>query len=153
MALIMAAVAPPRLEARSVNIEYSTPGHPVDVKVEREYKNAVSNTKQTSKQVGGLERKIRRREEMEVENVDEDYAVEEVLTPPRRRGKGPEMVKEDTSEQEQSSEDEHSDESNSDTETPSKTNWEKHYSESVEASIDIAGRDNCVLVYHPDEKE
>lgn len=148
MALIMAAVAPPRLEARSVNIEYSTPGHPVDVKVEREYTTSVSNTNQASKQVGGLERQIRLGAEMEVDKVDEEYAVEEILTPPRRRGKGSEMVEEDISEQEQSSEDERSDESNSDAETPSKTNWGGQYSASVEASIDIAGRDNCVLVFH-----
>lgn len=153
MALIMAAVAPPRLETRSVNIEYSTPGHPVDVKVEREYTTAVLNTNQTSKQVGGLERQVRRGEEMEVDNVDEEHAVEEILTPPRRRGKGSEMVEEDLSEQEQSSEDEHSDESNSGAETPSKTNWEKQYSASVEASIDVAARDNCVLVFHPYGKE
>lgn len=148
MALIMAAVAPPRLEARSVNIEYSTPGHPVDVKVEMDYTTAVSNTNQTSKQVGGLERQIRRGEEMGAGNVDEEYALEEILTPPRR-GKESEMVEEDLSEQEQSSDDddEPSDESNSDTETPSKTNWEKQYSASVEASIDVAGRDNCVLVF------
>lgn len=148
MALMMAAVAPLRLEARSVNIEYSTPGHPVDVKVEREYTTAVSNTNQTSKQVGDLERQIRREEEMEVDNVNKDYAREAVLTPPRRRGKESDMVEEDLSEQEQSSDDEPSDESNSDTETPSKTNWEKQYSASVAASIDVAGRDNCVLVFH-----
>lgn len=140
MAFIMAAVAPPRLEARSVNIEYSTAGHPVDVKVEREYTTAVSNTNQTLKQVGGLERQIQRGEEMEVDNVDEESAVEEILT------KDSEVVEDDISEQEQSSEDEHSDESNSFPETPSKTNWEKKYSASVEESIDVAGRDNCVLV-------
>lgn len=149
MALIMAAIAPPRLEARSVNIEYSTAGHPVDVKVEREYTTAVSNINQTAKQVGGLERQIRRGEDMEVDNVDEEYAVEEKLTQPRRRAKGSDLFEEDLSELEPSSEDEHSDESNSVAETPSKTNWEKQYSASVEASIDVAGRDNCVLVLHP----
>lgn len=152
MALIMAAVAPPRLEARSVNIEYSTAGHPMDVKVEREYTTAVTNKNQSSKQVGGLERQIQRGVEMEVDNVAEESAVEETPTQPRNRGKGSEVVEDDISEQEQSSEDEHSDESNSVAETPSKTNWEKRYRASVEASIDVAGRDNCVLVLQPVEK-
>lgn len=145
MALIMAAVAPPRL---SVNIEYSTAGHPVDVKVEREYTTAVTNKNKSSKQVGGLERQIQRGVEMEVDNVAEESAVEETLTQPRNRGKASEVVEDNISEQEQSSEDEHSDESNSVAETPSKTNWEKPYRASVEASIDVAGRDNCVLVLH-----
>lgn len=144
MALIMAAVAPRGLEARSVNIEYSTASHPVDVKVEREYTNAVSNKSQSSKQVGGLERQIQRGEEMEVDNVAEESVVEETLTQPKNRGKGSEVVEDDISGQEQSSEDEHSDESNSVADTPSKTKWEKRYSASVEASIDIAARDNCV---------
>lgn len=152
MALIMAAVAPPRLEARSVNIEYSTAGHPVDVKVEREYTTAVTNKNQPLKQVGGLERQIQRGVEMEVDIVAEESVVEETLTQPRNRGKGSEVVEDDISEQEQSSEDEHSDESNSVAETPSKTNWEKRYRASVEASIDVAGRDNCVLVLQPVEK-
>lgn len=155
MALIMAAIAPPRLEARSVNIEYSTTaGHPVDVKVEREYTNAVSKKNQSSKQVGGLEGQIQRGEEMEVDNVAEESAVEETLTQPKNRGKGSEVVEDDISGQEQSSEDEHSDESNSVAGTPSKTNWEKRYSASasVEASIDVASRDNCVLVLQPVEK-
>lgn len=152
MALIMAAVAPPRLEARSVNIEYSTAGHPVDVKVEREYTTAVTNKNQPLKQVGGLERQIQRGVEMEVDIVAEVSVVEETLTQPRNRGKGSEVVEDDISEQEQSSEDEHSDESNSVAETPSKTNWEKRYRASVEASIDVAGRDNCVLVLQPVEK-
>lgn len=153
MALIMAAVAPPRLEARSVNIEYSTAGHPVDVKVERKYRTAGSKTNQASKQVGGLEIQIQRGEEMEVDTVDEEYADEEILAPQRRRGKGSEVVEEDISEQGQSSDDEHSDEFNSDAETPSKTNWEKPYSVSVDASIDVAARDNCVLVFHSHGKE
>lgn len=153
MALIMAAVVPPRLEARSVNIEYSTAGHPVDVKVEREYSTAVPNTNQTLKQAGGSERQIQRGEEMEVDNVDEESAVEEILTQPSRRGKASELVGDDLSEQEQSSDEEQSDESNSVAETPSKTNWKKQYSASVEASIDVAGRDNCVLVLHSCGKE
>lgn len=132
-----------------MNIEYSTAGHPVDVKVEREYTHAVSNKSQSSKQVGSLERQIQRGEEMEVDNLAEESAVEETLTQPKNRGKGSEVVEDDISGQEQSSEDEHSDESNSVADTPSKTNWEKQYSASVEASIDVAARDNCVLVLQP----
>ncbi len=153
VALRMAAIAPPQLEVRTLNLEYATASLSMDVKAEgqpgTDYTTAGSSASTAIEQAGDLGEAVLGRGAMEEDNVEE----EEVAKLPKRRRKesDAEIVEEDMSDPEGSSEEEDthdSDKDSSDAETPSAKTWWKHQRESVDASVDVASRNNCVLVFH-----
>lgn len=153
MAVTMAAVAPAHLEARTVNIEYGTTGHEVDATrvadPELEYSMPHALAAETQHLLEGSDGDAASGSEVEADNLDDEEDADEVVKMPGRREESDdEVLEEDLSEPEASSgdDDQETNKSSSDAESAVTEKWEGASEGAEDASVEVANRNNCVLV-------
>lgn len=150
----MAAVAPAQLESRTVNIEYDIINSEMDAEGEEDpevdFTMGDAPTSELQDQVGGSNGDTDSGSEVEMDNLeDEDDPEPTVRVASRRKESDDEVIEEDLSEVEASSvENEHdTDKSSSDEESAVAEEWEGGSEGADNASVEVANRNNCVLVF------
>lgn len=153
VARMMAAVAPAHLESRIVNIEYDIVNNEVDAEGEEDHEVDFTMgdalTSELQDQVEGSDGDTDSGSEVEMDHLeDEDDPEEMVKVASRRKDSDDEVVEEDLSEAEASSvENDHdTDKSSSDEESAVAEEWEGGSEGADNASVEVANRNNCVLV-------
>lgn len=150
----MAAVAPAQLESRTVNIEYDLGNGEVDAEGEEDpeidFTMGDAPASELQDHVEGSDGDTDSGSEVDIENLeDEDDPEEIVKVASRRKESDDEVVEEDLSEVEASSvENDHdTDKSSSDEESAVAEEWEGGSEGADNASVEVANRNNCVLVF------
>lgn len=154
VARTMAAVAPAQLESRTVNIEYDIINSEVDAEGEEDadidFTIGDPPTSELQGQGSGSDEDTDSGSEVEIDNLeDEDDPEEIVKVASRRKESDDEVIEEDLSEAEASSveNDHETDKSSSDEESAVAEEWEGGSEGADNASVEVANRNNCVLVF------
>lgn len=154
VARTMAAVAPAQLESRTVNIEYDILNGEVDAEGEEDpgvdFTMGDAPTSELQDQVEGLDGDTDSGSEVEIDNLEDDDDLEEITkVASRRKESDDEVIEEDLSEVEASSveHDHDTDKSSSDEESVVAEEWEGGSEGADNASVEVANRNNCVLVF------
>ena len=150
----MAAVAPAQLESRTVNIEYEIVNGEVDAEGEEDLEidftiGDDAPMSESQDQAEGSDRDTDSGSEEEMDNLDDEDDPEEIVkVASRRKESDDEVVEEDLSEVEASSvENDHDTDKSSSDEESAVAEWEGGSEGADNASVEVANRNNCVLVF------
>lgn len=154
MSRTMAAVAPAQLESRTVNIEYEIVNGEVDAEGEEDLEIGFTigddaPMSELQDQAEGSDRDTDSGSEVEMDNLDDEDDPEEIVkVASRRKESDDEVVEEDLSEVEASSvENDHDTDKSSSDEESAVAEWEGGSEGADNASVEVANRNNCVLVF------
>ncbi|MCJ1429551.1 hypothetical protein MMC29_007466, partial [Sticta canariensis] len=149
---MMAAVAPAQLEPRTVNIEYGIVNNEVDAEGEEDigvdFTMGDAPTIELQDQVEGSDGDTDSGSEVEMENLEDEEDPEEMVkVASRRKESDDEVNEEDLSEVEASSvENDHDTDKSSSDEESAVPEWEGASEGADNVSVEVANRNNCVLV-------
>lgn len=155
VARMMAAVAPAQLEPRTVNIEYGIVHNEVDAEggedVGVDFTMGNAPTIELQDQVEGSDGDTDSGSEVEMGNLEDEDDLEEIVkVASRRKESDDEVNEEDLSEVEASSvENDHDTDKSSSDEESAVPEWEGASEGADNVSVEVANRNNCVLVIIP----
>ena len=154
MAVTMAAVAPAHLEARTVNIEYGATSSELDTTgagdPDLDYPIADALAEEAQDPLEDSDGDAESGSEVDGDNLDDEEDAEEIVKLPSRRVESDdEVMEEDLSEPDASSgdDDHETEKSSSDAESAVTEKWEGGSEGAEDASVEVANRNNCVLLY------
>lgn len=154
MAVTMAAVAPARLEARTVNIAYGATSSDVDATgaedADLDYPMTDMLAEEAQGPLEGSDGDAESGSEVDGDNLDDEEDAEEMVKLPTKRAESDDdVLEEDLSEPDASSgdDDHETDKSSSDAESAVSEKWEGGSEGAEDASVEVANRNNCMLVY------